>query len=285
MTFKIHKNILIDGKHNKPILLDAFLPKELKPKHTIIYCHGFKGFKDWGTNELMAQFFAKRGINFIKFNFSHNGGTPEQPIDFPDLEAFGNNNFTKELDDLDSVLNWIEHQNEFENLTVVQQITVIGHSRGSGTAIIKASEDSRIDKVISLAGVSNFKARFIDEETMEYWKKKGVIFVENSRTKQQMPLYYQIAEDIDNNSERLNIENAAKKLNKPHLLIHGTDDPTVSVEEAKAVHHWSKKSSLEVIEGADHVFNVKHPWNGNELPTEFKQMKQFCLEFITVKTT
>ena len=35
-------------------------------------------------------------------------GTVQQPIDFPDLEAFGHNNYTKELDDLDQVLNWVE---------------------------------------------------------------------------------------------------------------------------------------------------------------------------------
>jgi uncharacterized protein len=134
--------------------------------------------------------------------------------------------------------------------------------------------------VISLAGVSDFKARFIDDATLKYWKEKGVIYVENSRTKQQMPLYYQIAEDINNDPERLNIENASKKLNKPHLIIHGTNDPTVDTEEAKAVHQWSNNSTLQIIEGADHVFNVKHPWNGSQLPNEFVQMKKLCLDFI-----
>lgn len=281
MTFSTHKNILLSGKHDKSIILDAFLPQAKKPKQTVIYCHGFKGFKDWGANDELAQFFAENGVNFIKFNFSHNGGTPQQPIDFPDLEAFGNNNFTKELDDLDSVLNWIEHQNEFENLALNQQITIMAHSRGSGTAIIKAVEDSRINKVISLAGISDFKARFIDNATLEYWKENGVIYIENGRTKQQMPLYYQIVEDINNNSQRLNIEKAAKKLNKPHLIVHGSEDPTVNTEEAKAVHNWSKKSTLKIIEGADHVFNVKHPWNESKLPLEFKKMKQICFEFVT----
>jgi len=281
MNFSINKNIIIEGKHNKPILLDTYLPKEITPQHTVIYCHGFKGFKDWGTNDLLAKYFAENGINFLKFNFSYNGGTVQQPHDFPDLEAFGNNNFSKELDDIDCVLEWIETQNEFDNLTIDHQITLMGHSRGSGTVIIKATEDPRIDKVISLAGVSDFSARFIDDKTLKYWEKTGVIYVENSRTKQQMPLYYQIAEDINNNLHRLNIENAAKALNKPHLIIHGTDDPTVHVDEAKLVHKWSKKSQLEVIQGADHVFNVQHPWNDtNKVPNEFKCMLNKSIEFV-----
>ncbi len=286
MNTNTHKNIIIEGKHNKPILLDCYLPAEIKPQHTVIYCHGFKGFKDWGTNDILATFFAEKGINFLKFNFSHNGGTVEQPIDFPDLEAFGNNNFSKELDDLDCVIEWIENQNSFDNLTIDQQITLMGHSRGSGTIIIKAKEDPRIDKVISLAGVSDFSARFIDDSTLEYWKKTGVIYLENSRTKQQMPLYYQIAEDINNNLKRLNIKKAAKELNKPHLIIHGTEDPTVHLDEAKLVHKWSEQSSLEVIQGADHVFNVQHPWNdSSELPEEFKLMLEKSIDFVIQQKT
>lgn len=273
MNIKKHKNLIIQGKHNKPILLDCLLPQ--KSTKTAIYCHGFKGFKDWGANDKMAHYFAENGINFIKFNFSHNGGTPEQPIDFPDLEAFGNNNFSKELDDLEVVLNWIEN-----NVKTPQEITLLGHSRGSGTAIIKASEDARIKKIISLAGVSNFKARFIDEATLKYWKEKGVIYVDNTRTQQQMPLYYQIVEDIEQNEQRLHIEHAAKRLNKPHLIIHGNQDPTVALEEAKAVHRWSSQSILKVIDQADHVFNVKHPWQNKPLPSHFLQMKKACLDFI-----
>ncbi|WP_317192062.1 hypothetical protein [Snuella sedimenti] len=55
----------------------------------------------------MAKTFANAGFLFIKFNFSHNGGTIEQPIDSPDLEAFALNNYTKELNDLDTVISWV----------------------------------------------------------------------------------------------------------------------------------------------------------------------------------
>lgn len=279
----ITKNIILEGHHNKPILVDVFLPQKSRLNKTVIYCHGFKGFKDWGTNDVLAKHFVEHGINFLKFNFSHNGGTVDQPIDFPDLEAFGNNNFTKELDDLKCVIDWIENQNEYENLSAENQLTLMAHSRGSGIIIIKAKEDPRIDKVISLAGVSDFSARFIDNETLEYWKKTGVIYVENSRTKQQMPLYYQLAEDVLKNADRLSVENASKALNKPHLIIHGTKDPTVNLEEAKKVHQWSKLSKLVIIQNADHVFNVNHPWNESHLPKQFQLVLDKSLEFVMNK--
>ena len=87
---KILKNIIVEGKHQKPIVTDVFYQENLNPKKVVIFCHGYKGFKDWGAWNLMAETFANAGFFFIKFNFSHNGGTVEQPIDFPDLEAFGN---------------------------------------------------------------------------------------------------------------------------------------------------------------------------------------------------
>ena len=61
-----------------------------------VFAHGFKGFKDWGVWPLAAEIFAVKGQPFFKFNFSHNGTTPENLQDFADLEAFGANNFMRD---------------------------------------------------------------------------------------------------------------------------------------------------------------------------------------------
>src|SRR5260221_9862865 len=72
----------------------------------VIFAHGFKGFKDWGTHNLVARYFAANGFRFLKFNFSHNGTTPDHPIDFADLIAFSDNTFTIELEDLKYVIDF-----------------------------------------------------------------------------------------------------------------------------------------------------------------------------------
>ena len=81
---------------------------------------------------------------FVKFNFSHNGGTAKNPIDFPDLDAFGNNNFSLELNDLDRVIEFILNEKIFSNKIDFKKVYLIGHSRGGGICAIKASEDLRI---------------------------------------------------------------------------------------------------------------------------------------------
>jgi pimeloyl-ACP methyl ester carboxylesterase len=277
---KTTKNILIPGKHNRPILTDLYFLEDEKPKPIILFCHGYKGFKDWGAWSLMAEEFAKAGFCFIKFNFAYNGGTIEEPIDFPDLEAFGNNNYTKELADLDSVLNWIETSLSSNKNIDTSNITLLGHSRGGGIVTIKAEEDSRISNVISLAGVSDFENRFPKDEAFETWKKEGVYYIVNGRTKQDMPHFYQFFKDFEQNKERLNIKRATSILKIPHLIIHGDNDTSVSIEEAKNLHKWNPKSELLIIEGADHVFKTKHPWIKIELSKELKMVVQSVVSFL-----
>ena len=85
----------------------------------------------------------KKDTFFLKFNFSHNGGTDQNPIDFPDLEAFAQNNFSYELDDLEAVINFISSTNDFENELNSKAISLIAHSRGAGIILIKASESHK----------------------------------------------------------------------------------------------------------------------------------------------
>ena len=125
---KIERNIIIQGKHSKPILLDFGYNATGVKKPVVVFAHGFKGFKDWGHFNKVMEYFIENDFAFLKFNFSHNGGTVEQPIDFPDLEAFGNNNYTKELDDLRTVVDWIVATGNEE--IDADQIYLIGHSRG-----------------------------------------------------------------------------------------------------------------------------------------------------------
>jgi len=276
------KNNIIQGQHKKPILIDAFYTESLIKKPILIFCHGYKGFKDWGPWNLMAHFFAKAGFCFVKFNFSHNGGTANQPIDFPDLEAFGNNNYTKELNDLESVIDWVISNPEILKVSDIKKISLIGHSRGGGIVTIKAEEDPRIKNVISLAGVCDFGKRTATIGDLKTWKERGVKYIENSRTKQQMPHYYQFYEDFKKNEKRLTIERATKLLKIPHLIIHGDSDTSVSINEAKNLHNWNPKSKLKIIDGANHVFQTYHPWKKESLSKELLEAVNTVIDFIKI---
>ncbi|WP_055436309.1 alpha/beta hydrolase family protein [Lacinutrix algicola] len=272
------KNQVLSRKEQKPIVFDVFFNENKKPKPLVIFCHGYKGFKDWGSWNLMAELFRESETFFVKFNFSHNGGTTENPIDFPDLEAFAENNYTKELDDIDSILNYFLSKNyEYKHEIDSKNITLIGHSRGGGISIIKAAEDSRITNLITLASVCDLAKRTATIGDIKQWKIDGVKYVLNGRTKQQMPHNYQFYTNFKANEKRLNIEKAEKSLQIPHLIIHAKDDPSVKFYEAESLHSWNPKSILIPIENSDHVFGAKHPWIEELPPKALTQVIEKCI--------
>ena len=274
-------NIQIEGRHKKTILTDLFFIDDEKAKPVVIFCHGYKGFKDWGPWDKMAEFFAEKGYFFVKFNFSHNATTPENPTEFIDIEAFGENNYIKELDDLQSVIDWLllpdfEHGNQLDS----SKINLIGHSRGGGISIIKAAEENRIDKLVTFSSVSDFGSRFPTEKALKKWKEKGVSYIVNTRTKQQLPHHFQFYTNFKENEERLTISRATKKLEIPHLIVHGSKDTSVSISDSGNLFDWTPFPDLLLVEDADHVYNTSHPWDRSELPKAFKHVLDKTLEFM-----
>ncbi|MGJ8591504.1 MAG: alpha/beta hydrolase family protein [Aquaticitalea sp.] len=275
------KNQILNRPNKTPILWDAFFNRDGKQKPLVIFCHGYKGFKDWGAWDLVAREFSKAGFFFVKFNFSHNGGTMEQPIDFPDLDAFAENNYSKELEDLDDVITHLSSEVHFYSKEInIKQISLIGHSRGGGIAILKASEDDRISQLVTWASVSDFGNRMGSQQEIEAWKNDGVKYVLNGRTKQQMPHNYQFYEDFIANEERLHIESGVKKIEIPYLIIHAKDDPSVNYDAALLLKGWSPNSQLLPIADSDHVFGASHPWSQQELPSKLQTTILETIQFI-----
>ena len=281
MEITKQKNIEIEGKHDLPILTDIFYSSEDKPKPVVIFCHGYKGFKDWGAWDEMGEYFAEAGYFFVKFNFSHNGTTPENPLEFLDIEAFGDNNYIKELDDLQSIIDWLLLP-DFDCAMHIDpsNINLIGHSRGGGIVVIKAAEENRINKVVTFSSVSDFGSRFPEEEAIEKWKEKGVSYIVNTRTNQKLPHHFQFYTNFKENEERLTISRAAKALKIPHLIIHGSSDVAVPISASGQLFEWSPFPELLLVENADHVYGLSHPWNEPELSKDFEFVLEKTKEFM-----
>jgi len=280
-TMQFFKNTTIHGANDYPIAIDVVLDTAI-PAPVVIYAHGFNGFKDWGNMDIMAERFAAAGFVFVKFNFSHNGTSVQEPEEFVNLEAFGNNNYSKQLEDLDKVIAWVANNEEpFAPLLQTNQIYLIGHSMGGGMSILKAANDPRIKKLITWAAISVCKTPWgsWSPETIAEWKATGVAFYHNGRTGQQMPLYYQLYEDYEKHAPDLDIVQAMASLQIPVLICHGTSDTAVSVESAILLQSVLPTAQLFLTD-SDHVFGRKHPWLYDFLPEAMEEVVQRSIGFL-----
>lgn len=275
MKFSIEKNIKLISNQGREFLADLYVPENGEQLPLVIFAHGYKGYKDWGAWNLMAEKFAKAGFMFASFNFSLNGTTVEEPSEFVDMEAFSENNYTQELEDLKVV---IDHFSQLENADQTK-ISLIGHSRGGGICVLKAAEDTRISSLITLASVETMN-RFVTGEKLEEWEKSGVFNTYNSRTKQQMPHKIQFLNDYLHNKDRLNVEVSAKSLKIPVLIVHGKKDESVKVSAARDLHKWISHSKLELVENTGHTFNTKEPWKDFKLPVPMNIVVNSAIKFL-----
>lgn len=275
---KVLKNVVLQGVHGRSFLLDVFFEESDLPKPTVIFSHGFKGFKDWGHFNQVAEMFAQAGFVFIKFNFAFNGTTIEHPDSFADLEAFGNNNLTKELDDLGTVIDFALNDPRVAPLVDPQRLLLLGHSRGGGISILKAAEDERVKGLATWASVGEF-GKFWDDDQLRAWQESGEVVVENSRTRQRMPIFYQYYENYTNHRNRLNVGNAVATLHKPMLAIHGDMDRVVLPKALSYFVQHNPAVETLLIEGGDHTFGIKHPYSG-QLTIEAKRVLDASMQFL-----
>jgi len=266
------KNSTYRGSNNRLALYDLTIPVDFNG-HLVVFIHGYMGFKDWGAWNKLSDFFTDNCFGFSKFNLTHNGTTIDAPYDFKDLDAFASNTYSKEVADVGYFLDHLSQ--EFKTLPTIH---LLGHSRGGGIAFLNGN-DSRVTSIITLASISSIHARFSDQKMLEQWKKEGIRYVTNQRTHQQMPHNYEQYLDFLENKEKLSIEQITKSLHKPTLIIHGSEDISVSITEGEELSEWTA-TPLVKIEHTDHVFGAKHPWNENYLPAPLKLACEKISEFI-----
>jgi pimeloyl-ACP methyl ester carboxylesterase len=269
-------NFIIPGSKGRPMAADLTYDDAQLYAPLIIFVHGFKGFKDWGTHLLVARHFAENGYRFLKFNFSHNGTTPEQPVDFADLIAFSENTFSIELEDLKLVIDFATSGSVIPAAT---SVVLLGHSMGGGISIIKAAEDNRVSKLITMASVGTFRNLW-PLQAEQQWKTMGVMYFPNYRTGQQMPIKVTLLDDLDRNPGRLNVLARAADVEQPWLVIHGTADSTVPISQAHELKAMQPNAQLLVMPNADHVFGGTHPYLQAELPGMLLELCKKALKFL-----
>jgi dienelactone hydrolase len=256
MATPTHTRHLVDGSLGE-ILIDVRAAGRDSPRPAIVIVHGFKGFKDWGMFPPLGDRLARAGFATVTFNLSGSGVNDTGEFDRP--ERFGRNTFSAELQDLGLVLDALVRG----ELGVAAPTTIglVGHSRGGGIAVLHAAGDPRVRALVTWAAISSVE-RWSAQEVAE-WRQKGAKEIVNARTGQRLPLYTDVLDDVERNATSLDILGAAARLQIPWLVVHGTEDESVSHLESEALRAASPISTtrLLAIDGGGHTFGAGHPWN------------------------
>lgn len=272
---------------NDRIIRGDYWSSQAKPAMgTLVICHGFKGFKDWGMHKHNAEYFAGK-LNVVLFNFSFNG-VGENLLEFTELEKFANETYSGDLEDLEALIGLIrskdftadieqpetiEGEIEFEREAVqaksssdsLTPIFLLGHSRGAGVALIHALDHpGEIAGVISWNGVVDVD--LLTPENKQEMRAEGRSFTVNGRTGQKMPLDIEILKDMELNRERFDILGRISRADFPVVLIQGTEDGARLRKGSAALVERNSTIQWIQVPGGDHTFGTVHPYKGRTEP-------------------
>lgn len=247
------------NKINLPINFDVWIDEtNLNSKPFVIISHGYKGFKDWGFIPYLSEMISQNNCIAINLDFSLNGIVDSKNSIF-DPEFFALNTVSQEIEDLNILIDFLKIK--FMNLWN-GKIYLIGHSLGGAISIITANERNDISGICLMGTISTLDRN--TQRQKDLWRATGRVEMKIPLTNQIIWQNVEYLEDKENNKERFNLLNCVSKLNMPILIIHGEQDVTVRIKEAKLLLESTinnNQAILELIPQCNHIFNVKHPFN------------------------
>ena len=199
-----------------------------KDNRIVVIGHGVTGNKDRPALVALAEGLADAGISALRFSFSGNGESEG---------AFTDSTITKEVADLGSILDVLDDYT----------VCYVGHSMGGAVGVLRAATDERIEVLVSLAGMVHTKA-FAEREFGDVTPDEGFMWDEPD-----CPLSQAYMDDM------ATIDSVAKQASKfggPWLLVHGSEDDIVPIQDSIDVLQFANEST-ELLEfpRADHVFS------------------------------
>lgn len=141
-------------------------------------------------------------------------------------------------EDLGHAIDWAQHRDDIDP----QAIAAIGHSVGAAAALLCASKRSDIAAVASIAAFQHPVAMM-----RRWFAAKGIPY----RPIGWLLLRY-VERVIGHRFDDIAPINTIRRVNCPTLLLHGADDATVPVSEARAIHaaRTGEHVRLKIVAGS-----------------------------------
>ncbi len=217
--------------------MSALLSEADNAENIVIVCHGFTGSKEGGGRALeMGDSLLERGISTLLFDFA---GCGESDGKWHDISL------TAQTEDLSAVVEWCRCRG-------YSRLILNGRSFGGSTVINYAACDKNIGAVCTWAAPARLNYIFeklaggkitgSKEDLVPISGEEGTVYLKKN-------FFFDLKK-----------HNLLKKISflQPCrlLIIHGSDDQSVPVEDARLLYQAAATPKvLKIIEGADHRFS------------------------------
>jgi alpha/beta superfamily hydrolase len=197
----------------------------------VVLGHGVTGNKDRPLLVELANLLSRTGIHALRFSFAGNGASEGR---------FEDATITKEVEDLGAVLDALPGW----------YVGYAGHSMGAAVGVLRASADTRIRFLISLAGMAH-TATFAQREFGSATPGMDCMW-----DKPDCPLSQVFLDDM---ARIGSVVDAARQVRVPWLFLHGLADEVVPSQDSRDLFAVAgQPKQLNEMPKADHVFSDHH---------------------------
>jgi alpha/beta superfamily hydrolase len=195
--------------------------------------HGFESSKDGDKWIVLSPRFYEQGFASLRFNYRGCGeGDDKSEGDFEDTTL------TERIKDYRAALDYLETTKVDQN-----RLGMIGSSFGG--MIPLAARDTRIKAMVILATPSRFPP--LTEEQNKTLGETGYFEFESGR---------KVKPEFFNDFQQYNICEDVRQINCPILIIHGSQDELVPLQNAVEIYeNANEPKRLEMMEGGNHVLS------------------------------
>ncbi len=280
----------LPGSNDQPIFGSTHLPPaDQPPRGVMILCHGFKGYKDYGFIPPLAQAAADHGLIAHRFNFSHSGVTHDHET-FARPDLFEQDTWGKQIHDLHAVGAATAAGRLPGGATDPLPVVWFGHSRGGVTVLLACARLLDYPNAAPLpagliAAAAPDTTCSLDPDQARRLRQRGYIESPSSRTGQVLRIGKPWLDEIEQDPEQFDPLIAVGKIERPILLIHGSDDQTVPPRASRRLAAAAKQQdtlTFKQMPSASHTFQSPNPLPLDQTPPPItQQMIDLAIQFTT----
>ena len=224
-------------KNNQGQQLAAWLYKVTENDQLVIFCHGYPS-DSHGRHAMLAEFVSGLGKNALRFDYRGCGDSEG---------TFEECTVVTAANDLLAIIAWAREHG-------FKHITLIGASFG-GPVALKAALETEIEEMILLAPAPDLTdpSEYSQYTTLTAWKEHGYYEQPNQ---QQPERLFRISYQYQIDAEQNIMYEPSKDIQARTLILHGTHDDLVPIEQSQELAEHMPQALLITLEGADHKLSI-----------------------------